>query len=56
MMNLQATPWVICSSIVWWTTLVLHDVELDYFAEFFNNKSNMLQNNKQDHVISNQMW
>jgi hypothetical protein len=35
--------------VLWWTTLVLHDLELDRLAEFSNVKRNTLQNCKQDH-------
>jgi hypothetical protein len=30
-------------------TLVLHDLGLDHLVEFFNDKSNTLQNSKQHH-------
>jgi hypothetical protein len=34
--------------VLWWTTLVLYDLELNCLAEFFNIKRNTLQNCKQD--------
>ena len=34
---------------LWCHTLVLHDLELDRLAEFFNKQRNLLQNRKRDH-------